>query len=186
MRRVALGHVDTLIAAPGGHGGDAEGAEGEDETAAGHCGPGLYENIRSLISRIAPLPLAIAALGCGLAGCGGGRAEAVRNHTIGLRLDEYRIIPQRISAPAGPLRIIVRNRGVLTHNLAVLTIPSDPEAQPKVLGRTPTVHPGERADEWVVGGHRRQTLDLRPGRYRLACTLANHDDLGQFGTLIVR
>ena len=26
---------------------------------------------------------------------------------------------------------------------------------------------------------------LRPGEYELVCTLTNHDDLGQWGTLVV-
>jgi hypothetical protein len=29
-------------------------------------------------------------------------------------------------------------------------------------------------------------ITLAPGDYRLVCTIANHDDLGQFGTLKVR
>jgi uncharacterized cupredoxin-like copper-binding protein len=29
-------------------------------------------------------------------------------------------------------------------------------------------------------------VTLAPGEYRLVCTIANHDDLGQFGTLTVK
>jgi uncharacterized cupredoxin-like copper-binding protein len=32
----------------------------------------------------------------------------------------------------------------------------------------------------------RTTVTLRPGTYELRCTLANHDDLGMYGTLVVR
>lgn len=98
------------------------------------------------------------------------------NRTIGVRLDEYRILPTAIRAPAGALRIIARNRGRLTHNVRVETTPDDPEARPDVLGGTATLHPGERDEQSIV---------LRPGRYRLICSIANHDVLGQFGTLIV-
>lgn len=124
--------------------------------------------------RLIPVPLVLALL---LGGCSGGSPVPVRNRTIGLKLDEYRIIPQNVTAPAGRLRIIVRNRGRLTHNIVVQTIPKDPNDQPKVLGRTPTVHPGQRAETHIF---------LRPGKYQLACTIGNHNVLGQTGTLIVK
>jgi plastocyanin len=127
--------------------------------------------------RSAPLALALLTLALPIAGCGGGKPLPVRNRTIGLKLDEYRIRPQEVSAPAGELRLIVRNRGVLTHNVAVETISDDPESKATVLGRTATVHPGDRAETRIF---------LRPGRYRLICTIANHSYLGQFGTLVVK
>jgi plastocyanin len=112
-----------------------------------------------------------------LAGCGDPAPVAVQNRTIGLRLDEYRILPKVVSAPAGTLRLIARNVGILTHNVAVESVSSDPNAQPTVIARTDTLHPGERGEA---------TFTLRPGTYRLVCTLANHDDLGQTGKLIVK
>jgi plastocyanin len=124
-----------------------------------------------------PLLALICILPPAAAGCGGGDPVPVRNRTIGLKLDEYRIRPQEVSAPAGDLRLIVRNRGRLTHNVAVETIPSDPEDKPTVLFRTDTTHPGDRAET---------RFSLRPGHYRLVCTIANHSYLGQFGTLVVK
>jgi len=112
-----------------------------------------------------------------VAGCGDPAPVPVQNRTIGLKLDEYRIVPKVVTAPAGSLRLIARNNGILTHNVAVETIPSDPDAQPEVIARTATLHPGER-DEI--------TFTVQPGTYRLVCTLANHDDLGQTGKLIVK
>jgi plastocyanin len=101
----------------------------------------------------------------------------VENRTIGLKLDEYRILPKNVRAPAGTLRLIVRNRGILTHNVAVQTIPEvGADELPETIIRTATVHPGERTEEQFVVG---------PGTYRLVCTIANHDDLGQSGELIV-
>jgi len=121
--------------------------------------------------------LALVATTAPLTGCGGDKPLPVRNRTIGLKLDEYRIRPQYVSAPAGELRLIVRNRGILTHNVAVETIPKDPSATAKVLGRTATVHPGQRAETRIF---------LRPGRYRLVDTIQNHSYLGEFGTLVVK
>lgn len=124
-----------------------------------------------------PAIAAACALALAASGCGDPAPVAARNRTVGLRLDEYRIVPQVVSAPAGELRIIVRNRGRLTHNVAVETVPPDPTRPAQVIARTPTTHAGGRAEVRVV---------LRPGTYRLACTIANHDVLGQNGTLRVR
>src|SRR4051812_10592571 len=134
---------------------------------------------RSLLPmrRCTPLIAALCALLPSLSACGDDKPLPALNRTIGLKLDEYRIRPQEVSAPAGDLRMIVRNRGRLTHNVAVETIPSDPEDKPAVLFRTDTTHPGERAET---------DLDLRRGHYRLICTIANHSYLGQFGTLVVK
>ena len=127
--------------------------------------------------RRTPLIAALCALLPSLAACGDDKPLPVLNRTIGLKLDEYRIRPQEASAPAGDLRLIVRNRGRLTHNVAIETIPSDPEDKPTVLFRTDTVHPGQRAETRVA---------LRPGHYRMICLIANHSYLGQFGTLVVK
>lgn len=105
-----------------------------------------------------------------LAGCGEGPAVSTRDRTVTIRLDEYRLVPQRIRARAGRLTIVAVNAGRLAHNVHVQRGQLD-------LGGPPTIQPGQRS---------RTTLDLRPGEYRLECTLANHDDLGQHGTLIVR
>jgi plastocyanin len=127
--------------------------------------------------RAVRLPGLLLAAAVALAGCGEAPVVPVANRTIGVKLDEYRILPKRVSAPAGPLRLIARNLGILTHNVAVETIPSDPTDQPVVLVRTATLQPGAR-DE--------QPLTLGPGTYALVCTIANHDDLGMTGRLIVK
>ena len=127
------------------------------------------------MARVLPVLLGAA---IALGGCGEPAIVPVENRTIGLKLDEYRILPKRVSAPAGQLRLIVRNIGILTHNVAVETIPKvGSDAQPKEIVRTETVHPNERAEV---------TFTVQPGTYRLVCTIANHDDLGQTGTLYVK
>ena len=112
------------------------------------------------------------------AGCGDPAPVPAQNSTIGLKLDEYRILPKRVSAPAGPLRLIIRNIGILTHNVAIETIPKvGSDDNPETIVRTSTVHPGERTQA---------SFTIAPGTYRLVCTIGNHDDLGQTGTLYVR
>jgi plastocyanin len=126
-------------------------------------------------ARVLPVLLGSGVL---LAGCGDPPVVPVENRTIGLKLDEYRILPQRVSAPAGPLRLIVRNIGILTHNVAIETIPKvGSKDDPERIVLTSTVHPGERTEV---------SFTIEPGTYQLVCTIGNHDDLGQTGRLYVK
>jgi plastocyanin len=113
-----------------------------------------------------------------LAGCGGDPPYvAAGGHTVRLRLDEYRVLPQAVTVPAGRIEIVARDTGRLTHNVAVVQFDRPlGEDEEKQYARTPTAHPGETV---------RTTVTLRPGKYRLVCTIANHDNLGQYGELKV-
>jgi plastocyanin len=123
--------------------------------------------------------LALAALAAvPLSGCGSDAPYVpASGRAVSLRLDEYRVLPQRVTVPAGRVRSIARNVGRLTHNIAVVQF-NRPlgEDEEKQYARTPTAHPGE-----VV----RTSVTLKPGKYRLVCTIANHDNLGQYGELKV-
>jgi plastocyanin len=132
--------------------------------------------MRFLMSRRAAGLLALCLSAVAASGCGGGSAAAVKDGTISVRLDEYRIVPQRISAPAGKLRVAARNEGLLTHNLVIETDPKNPHATPR-RRKLRTLHSGQRTE---------RSFTIRPGTYRLVCTIANHETLGQYGTLIVR
>jgi hypothetical protein len=110
------------------------------------------------------------------AGCGGEPpAVAVSGDTLRVKLDEYRIQPQNVRMKAGAIHLVATNDGRLTHNLVVESITDDPTKQ-VVYGRTDTAHPGQTV-------HERAPIALRPGRYRLADTISNHENLGQYGTL---
>jgi plastocyanin len=130
------------------------------------------------VNRMIPA-VAIAALAL-LPGCGGdGDVVVDRDGTLRLTLDEYRIEPEQIEVRAGRVHIVARNRGVLTHNVAVQEYAESEEATPQVYGRTRTAHPGQTVST-------EPDPELGPGKYRLACTIANHENLGQFGILYVR
>lgn len=110
--------------------------------------------------------------------CGGDEPTAIEGRTLRLKLDEYRIMPQDVRVQAGRLRIVATNVGRLTHNVKIVHMdPDDSEAPPEEIGGTRSTQPGESAAVTFD--------DLEPGTYRLACTIANHDDLGQYGDLIV-
>jgi hypothetical protein len=85
-----------------------------------------------------------------------------------------------IKTSSSAIRIEARNRGRLTHNVAIQEEPEGEGAlaQPRVLGSTPTARPGRTV-------RTARAVRLAPGRYRLACTVGNHDTLGEYGTLIV-
>jgi uncharacterized cupredoxin-like copper-binding protein len=126
-------------------------------------------------------PTLLAALtlaGIALAGCGGDEPYVpAAGRTVSLRLDEYRVMPQRVTVPAGRVRIVGRNVGRLTHNVAVVQFDRPlGEEEERQYGRTRTAHPGQRVQT---------TVALKPGKYRIVCTIANHDNLGQYGELKV-
>src|SRR4051794_31260645 len=131
--------------------------------------------MRSLMRALATF----AVLSVALAGCGGEKTVHVRGDVVRLRLEEYRMVPQRMRVDGPHVRIVARDDGILTHNVKVFsTTKTDAEGKPIQIGQgTPTAHPGETVSSKV--------LSLAPGRYRLACSIANHDDLGLHGTLIV-
>jgi hypothetical protein len=113
-------------------------------------------------------------------GCGDGQSYTSANDgVLKVTLDEYRIRPENIEVPAGRIHIEATNDGRLTHNLAIESF--DPPAEgeePKLYGRTDTLHPGQHGSEQAP-------ITLKPGKYRLTCTIGNHDDLGQYGELKV-
>lgn len=124
-----------------------------------------------------PTAAALAAVALALGGCGGDEVFRTDRPILRITLDEYRIMPQNIEVKAGRLKLVVRNAGRLTHNLAIQR-PNGPGGKPTPVARVATMQPGQTAEPIKV--------TLAPGEYRLACTIANHDDLGQFGTLKVR
>jgi len=121
----------------------------------------------------------LAALGAGaFGGCGDGAPPAgARDGRLAVVLTEFRVRPEHIRVPAGRLTIVARNDGVLAHDVAVIAAHRalDPAGERR-FGTSPTALPGETVA---------LTVRLHPGRYRLACVLSNHDNLGQYAELQV-
>lgn len=112
-----------------------------------------------------------------LTGCGSGQTARVTNHRLALTLEEYRILPQTASVPAGPLTIAACNRGILTHNVALQRGSLD-SGERTTLTDIPTLLPGRCGSV--------TTAPLPAGRYLLASTVGNQAVLGMAATLIVR
>ena len=114
------------------------------------------------------------------AGCGGNVAYSrAPDRRVEVRLDEFSITPEHIQVSAGRVTLIAHDSGRLTHNLAVVQFkrPKSGEQEKQYGPATKTLFPGETSPPI--------TVDLKPGKYRLVCTLANHDNLGQWAELKV-
>jgi uncharacterized cupredoxin-like copper-binding protein len=122
---------------------------------------------------------ALAVLVLALAGCGEPDPVNVRGNTVRLNLDEYAIVPRQLRVTGPEVHIVASDTGILTHNIKIFsTTKVDAEDKPVQIGDgTNTAHPGETVEA---------TVRLAPGRYRLACSIANHDDLGMHAVLRVR
>jgi plastocyanin len=119
------------------------------------------------LARATAMLLALAAL----TGCGGDEPTAhVRGHEVQITLDEFSIAPQNVTVAAGRVRFTIANRGRLRHQFRLWGKDSAPV-------EIDTIFPG---DEVV------RTADLKPGEYRMVCTVSNHAELGMTGRLIVR
>ena len=119
-----------------------------------------------LVRRTAALAAAVA-----LSGCGGlGPVTLVRENRLEITLDDFLIAPQNVRARRGELTIVVTNRGRLGHNFRL-------RDEDRELVEVTTLLPGEEATE---------AADLRPGRYTMLCTVANHEQLGMTGRIVVR
>jgi plastocyanin len=132
------------------------------------------------MDRPMPVRAALLALVAALlaSGCGDEPPVRVDGRTLRVELDEFRVLPQNVDVGRGRLRIVATNIGRLPHNLKIVKLDDeDREAPPKELGGTGTAQPGETATFTFD--------DLPPGEYRMVCTITNHDDLGQYGKVIV-
>jgi plastocyanin len=115
------------------------------------------------------IALALSALA--LTACGG-EQPAVRERTasFSVTLDDYLIRPQSIRVPAGGrVTVTVTNRGRLGHTFRIRG------TNHNVLAIT-TIEPGETKS---------RSRRLTKGTYRMYCVLANHEELGMYGTLVV-
>ena len=134
--------------------------------------PGAARPIRLLVA------LALVCAAGVAAGCGDDELSTIEGRSLRLRLDEFRIRPQDTRVTAGRLRLVAHNVGRLTHNAKVVKRDEeDLEAPPEEIGGTRTAQPGDTATYTFE--------NLEPGEYRLVCTISNHDDLGQYGRLLV-
>ena len=98
------------------------------------------------------------------------RTVKVPDNRASFTLDDFFIAPQKVRVKPGRVTFTAVNRGRTTHSLRVTDGVHD-------LLTITTLHPGERGSA---------TATLRRGRYKLYDAIANHEQLGASGTLVVR
>jgi len=106
------------------------------------------------------------------AGCGAGEPVAVRAKAdrIAVTVRDFRYEPQTIRAQPGRLRVTLTNRGRLAHTFRV-------ERKNTIVAKISILLPGE-SDATA--------FKVRAGEYRFFCALSNHEELGMYGTLVVK
>jgi plastocyanin len=116
----------------------------------------------------------VTTIGCdGQRGSGGSRTITNGAH-LTVRADEYVFRPQDVTVRGTHFRVTVVNEGDLAHNWRIYR-PSDEQFRHQ-LGGTETFQRGSRT----------VSVRLRPGTYRIVCTVGNHEDLGMEGKLRVK
>jgi plastocyanin len=119
-----------------------------------------------LVRTIAALLAAAAAAGCG----GPGPTVEATGRRVEIELDDFLIRPQNVRAGEGGLTFAVTNAGRLGHNFRLRGEGGEPV-------EITTLLPGESATA---------SATLEPGSYKMVCTVANHEQLGMTGRLVVR
>jgi plastocyanin len=120
----------------------------------------------SLARAIAVLVAALVLHGCG----GGEPAARAQDGRVAVTLDEFLISPQDIELTAGRVTFDVVDRGRLRHSFRLWGPGGEPVA-------VKSLFPGDHASRTAI---------LRPGEYRMVCTIMNHAELGMTGKLVVR
>jgi hypothetical protein len=119
------------------------------------------------VSRLGPLALvgviAVLLLTTGTAGAYPTRVQAVA--------DEFTLMLSRTIVPNKRVKIELANFGEDPHDLRL-----------RRIGGSKTF----AIPETMPGSQTTRTFDLRPGRYRLWCAIADHRELGMEATLRVR
>ncbi len=106
-----------------------------------------------------------------LTACGGGEPVArAGKGPVEITLDDFSITPRQLRATAGRITFRVANEGRLGHNFHLRRGDGEPL-------EIPTIFPGDAQSA---------TARLPRGDYRMVCTVANHEELGMTGVLVLR
>jgi plastocyanin len=119
------------------------------------------------VTRVLLLMLPLLLVGCGAEEPARVKAPADR---IAVTVSDFRYTPQNITAKPGRLEVTLTNRGRLAHTFRV-------ERKNTIVKKVSSLLPGDTATT---------SIPLRKGEYRFFCALSNHEELGMYGTLVVR
>ena len=123
------------------------------------------------MTRRALLLVLLALAAATLAACGSGQSTArARGGRVRVTALDFRYRPQLIRARPGTLTFDLVNRGRLAHTFRLTR-------KGQIVAKVSSLLPG---------GHASKSVRVRAGEYRFFCALANHEELGMYGTLVVR
>ena len=107
-----------------------------------------------------------------VAGCGADEPAPVqaKRDRIAVTVKDFRYAPQAIRASPGRLRVVLTNRGRLAHTFRV-------ERKNRIVAKVSSLLPGDTTST---------RFKVRAGEYRFFCALSNHEELGMYGTLVVK
>lgn len=108
------------------------------------------------------------ALACAVSGISVS-AGAATSVSIGAR--EFSFVPKDVTVPAGEVTFVVKNAGVIEHNFVL------EDKAKKKAAEIPVLEPAQTLEVKAT---------LKPGVYRIYCTLPGHKDAGMVGTLTVQ
>jgi plastocyanin len=122
-------------------------------------------------SATAVLTTAALAFAGASAGCGGteDRPERARERSLTIAMHDYYFRPQAARAEPGKLRVTLVNDARIPHNFRL-------QHNGRLYAEVTALKPGERETH---------TYDLPRGSYKMFCSIANHEELGMYGTLTV-
>jgi hypothetical protein len=89
-------------------------------------------------------------------------------------MGDFFMRPQQLTVPRGRVTLTVVNHGRIAHSFR-LRAGKNPES--KEMLRISTLKPG---------GSFTRSFRLAPGSYRMFDAIGNHEELGTYGTLVVR
>ena len=117
-------------------------------------------------------------------GVSSSRAVTIRP-LVAVQVDEFSVFPQTQGAPAGKVRFVVTNIGMIEHEFVVIRTnkPAGNLLKGKEANETGAI--GE-LDGVKAGNARVLVLPMVRGHYALICNLPGHYKTGQFADFYVR
>ena len=135
----------------------------------------------------AALAVAAAVLSAGLVAITASAAHtASAGSVVSVALLEWKLVPGKVTVPAGRVSFVVRNDGTMAHEFVVLrsdrhhhslSVKGGKALEAGRLGRIPQI---------PAGTSKRITLRVHPGKYVLLCNMLGHYQAGQFAALRAR
>jgi plastocyanin len=104
-----------------------------------------------------------------------GAAGGAGSRSLTVRMNEYAFEPSDVTIARGGT-VTVENAGKISHNLTVEQGP-DPKKETKKLAGTSSFLPPKSE---------KLSVDLKPGKYAMVCTVPGHRQLGMVGSVTVR